>query len=282
MAVTGERARKGLADEFEQLFAKDGRPSVALLEQMLASARHYAQIEDGTAGGPAARRSLAALRRVTYDEWVPPLLAYLARPVPGLDLAEYLGLLERITMQNWVRRLGRAKRNTIYYRLITAINGAEGAERVREHFRDGANDEEFFAILDGQVYGLPYAQAVLLRLEEAAQDDSVTRTYGGRLSIEHVLPQSPKDPYWEARFGPREHQQWLHRLGNLTLLSGMKNVLARNYAFPAKRDVYLKHNAVVSFDLTKEVCAAEEWTLAVLEARHARLMEVARSLWGMS
>ncbi|HEY0777679.1 MAG TPA: DUF262 domain-containing HNH endonuclease family protein [Gemmatirosa sp.] len=281
-AVTGRRPTKGLADEFEQLFAEDPRPSVVLLEQMLASARHYAQIEAGTAGGPTARRSLAALRRVTYDECVPPLLAYLARPVPALDLAEYVGLLERITMQNWVRRLGRAKRNTIYSRLIKAILDGEGAEHVREHFRDGANDEEFFAILDGEVYGFPYAQAVLLRLEEGAQDDSVTKTYGGRLSIEHVLPQSLKDPYWEARFSTREQQQWLHRLGNLTLLSGMKNVLARNYAFPAKRDVYLTHNAAVSFDLTKEVCAATEWTPSVLEARHARLMDVARGLWGMT
>jgi hypothetical protein len=34
--------------------------------------------------------------------------------------------------------------------------------------------------------------AVLLRLEEASQDNSVTKSYGGRLTIEHVLPQALK------------------------------------------------------------------------------------------
>ena len=43
-------------------------------------------------------------------------------------------------------------------------------------------------LLGGDVYGKPFASAVIRRLEESAQDNSVTKTYAGAIQIEHILP----------------------------------------------------------------------------------------------
>jgi hypothetical protein len=278
-ALVAEKARKSLAEEFEVIIRRDNSPPIDYLKGLIGSAKNYEKITDADLADPEALRSLAALKRVTYDEWIPALLAYLNRPVAALSEAEFIALLEKITMQNWVRRLGRTKRNTIYYRLITAINKGETADQIRKIFRDSANNAEVFSLLQGDLYGLPSTQAILLRLEEGMQDVSVTKTYGGRLTIEHVLPQVLKEKYWIDRFSIAEHQQWLHKLGNLTLLCGKKNTKAQFYEFPKKKEIYLKQNEKVSFDITKEICGETDWRVAQIEARQKRLLEVAEKLW---
>ena len=66
-------------------------------------------------------------------------------------------------------------------------------------FRKNAKNEEFLELLGGELYGKPFDAAVLLRFEEAAQDESVSKTYSGSVTIEHVLPQALRDDYWKNR-----------------------------------------------------------------------------------
>lgn len=281
-SVVAAKARGTLYEEFEPLVKAETGGPLVFLDAILASAENYMRILEGDFSDASASRSLRALRRVEYDEWIPPLLAYLNRPVDGLGEAEFIGLLERITMQNWVRRLGRAARQTVYFQLIAAIRDGKDAAAVQEIFRKNANNEEFLSLLGGEVYGRQFDGAVLLRLEEASQDDSVTKSYSGRLTIEHILPQALKDEYWKTRFTPELQAVWLHRLGNLTLLCGHKNYKAQYYDFERKKDIYNKRNKKVSFDLTKEVCEHQEWTAKAIEDRQAKLMDLARTIWMIS
>lgn len=277
--VLAEKARKSLAEEFEPIIRDDKGSPTDYVKTLISSAKNYDKIVNSDFTDTESLRSLAALKRVSYDEWIPALLAFLNKPVVGLTEIEFLTLLEKITMQNWVRRLGRTKRNTIYYRLITSLNKAETANQIIKIFRDNANNAEVFTLLQGDVYGLPSAQAILLRLEEGMQDVSVTKSYGGNLTIEHVLPQALKEQYWIDRFSPIEHQQWLHKIGNITLLCGKKNTKAQYYDFSKKKDIYLKRNEKVSFDMTKEICNEADWGLAQIETRQKRLIELAEKMW---
>lgn len=278
-SLTANKARKSLADEFEELIKGcDGAP-LDFLEGVTRSAKNYRRIIKGKFDDTPTVRSLAALRRVSYDEWVPAMLAFLNKPVADMELAEFADLLERVTMQNWVRRLGRTKRLTIYFQLIMAINRGSDAESVRKIFVEGANNEEFFSLLDGDIYGLPSAMAILLRLEEGVQDTSVTKTFEVRITIEHVLPQALKEDYWKDRFTVDLHGRWLHRLGNLMPLAGNKNYKAQYFDFDRKKAIYERRNDKVSFDLAKEVCRVEDWNEAALSARQRRMMEIARELW---
>lgn len=280
-SIVATKTRKALHEEFEPLIAAAADPFV-FLDEINTSARNYLRIQRNEFESPAARRALRSLQRVAFEEWIAPLLAFLNKPVAGMSEAEFVDLLERITYQNWIRRLAFTARLTVYFQLITAIRDGRPADDIRTIIRANSNDEEFRALLDGEVYGRPFAQAVLLRLEEADQDESVTKDFGGKITIEHVLPQALKDDYWRRRFSEDEHRLWLHRLGNLALLAGIKNYKAKFYSFDRKKEVFSRKNDKVSFDTTKAILAMPEWTPAHLVERQVELIGRAVRIWSVA
>lgn len=279
-SVVAIKARKSLHEEFAPLVEASATP-FAFLDVLNTSARNYLRILRNEFDTPAARRAVRSLRRVAFEEWIPPLLAFLNEPVEGLTEDAFVDLLERITYQNWIRRLAFTARLTAYFQLITAIRARKTADDIRAIFRANSNDEEFRILLDGEIYGRPFAQAVLLRLEEADQDESVTKDFGGKITIEHVLPQALKDAYWRERFTDDEHRLWLHRLGNLALLAGIKNYKAKFYSFARKKEIFADKNDKVSFDTTKPILAAVHWTKDELAIRQNDLVERARQIWAL-
>lgn len=280
-SIVATKARKTLHEEFSPLVAASASP-FDFLEDLNTSARNYLRILRNDFATPSARRSVRSLRRVAFEEWIPPLLAFLNDPVADLEEAEFVDLLERITYQNWIRRLAFTARLTAYFQLITAIRNGKSPKKIRKIFLENADDEEFVALLEGNVYGRPFAQAVLLRLEEADQDESVTKDFGGKITIEHVLPQALKDPYWRERFTDDDHRLWLHRLGNLALLAGIKNYKAKFFSFERKKEIFAKKNDKVSFDTTKPILAAANWTKKELAVRQTDLIERARVTWSLA
>ena len=126
-----------------------------------------------------------------------------------------------------------------------------------------------------------FDQAVLLRLEEAHQDESVTKDYAGKITIEHVLPRALKEEYWRERFSDDEHRLWLHRLGNLALLAGIKNYRAQYFSFDRKKKIYAECNNKVSFDTTKQILDQDDWTNDAIQTRHNQMVETAASIWAI-
>lgn len=280
-SIVATKARKALHEEFEPLIETAASP-FTFLDEVNTSARNYLRVLRNEFEAPAARRAVRSLKRVAFEEWIPPLLAFLNRPVADMPEGEFIDLLERITYQNWIRRLAFTARLTAYFQLITAIRAGKNADDIHAIFRANANDDEFRSLLDGEVYGRPFAQAVLLRLEEADQDESVTKDFGGKITIEHVLPQALKDAYWRERFTDDEHRFWLHRLGNLALLAGIKNYKAQYFPFDRKKKIYAERNNRVSFDTTKPILSADHWTKDLLIARQADLVDRAQRIWSVS
>jgi len=280
-SIVATKARKALHEEFEPLIETAASP-FTFLDEVNTSARNYLRVLRNEFEAPAARRAVRSLKRVAFEEWIPPLLAFLNRPVADMPEGEFIDLLERITYQNWIRRLAFTARLTAYFQLITAIRAGKNADDIHAIFRANANDDEFRSLLDGEVYGRPFAQAVLLRLEEADQDESVTKDFGGKITIEHVLPQALKDAYWRERFSDDEHRLWLHRLGNLALLAGIKNYKAQYFPFDRKKKIYAERNNRVSFDTTKLILSADHWTKDLLIARQADLVDRAQRIWSVN
>ena len=280
-SIVATKARKALHEEFEPLIETAASP-FTFLDEVNTSARNYLRVLRNEFEAPAARRAVRSLKRVAFEEWIPPLLAFLNRPVADMPEGEFIDLLERITYQNWIRRLAFTARLTAYFQLITAIRAGKNADDIHAIFRANANDDEFRSLLDGEVYGRPFAQAVLLRLEEADQDESVTKDFGGKITIEHVLPQALKDAYWRERFTDDEHRLWLHRLGNLALLAGIKNYKAQYFPFDRKKKIYAERNNRVSFDTTKPILSTDHWTKDLLIARQADLVDRAQRIWSVN
>ncbi|MDX2179376.1 MAG: DUF262 domain-containing HNH endonuclease family protein [Bryobacteraceae bacterium] len=278
-SVIGAKSRGSLHEEIKPLVQAHVGGPLSFIESVISSGKNYMRIVEGDFDDAATMRAIRSLQRVDHNDWHPPLLAFLNHPVAGIVVAEFARSLEKITIQNWVRRLGRTARLTVYYQLVGAMKSGKMAEDIRQIFRNNAQNAEFIHLLGADFYGRPFDEAVLLGLEEASQDESVTKIFSGRLTIEHVLPQAMKDDYWSQRFSEDEHSLWLHRLGNLALLSGNKNYKAQNYDFDKKKEVYGERNRKVSFDLTKEICDQQEWTVSAIQTRHDRLLKLAATTW---
>jgi len=277
-SIVATKTRKSLNEEYEPMVQQVDTP-FAFLDDLNASAKNYLRITNNEFDGAPTRRSVRSLLRVNFEEWIPPLLAFLNDPVEGFPEQEFIDLLERITYQNWIRRLAFTARLTVYFQLISAIRARKSAEDVKAVFLQNAQNDEFLSLLNGEVYGKPFAKALLLRLEEAHQDESVTKDYSGRITIEHVLPQALKDPYWCERFSEDDHRHWLHRLGNLALLAGSKNYKAQYFDFERKKKIYSDRNSKVSFDTTKQILDQGDWNSDAIAARHDEMVTAAKSIW---
>ena len=279
-SVIPEKARKTLHEEFESLVSRISNP-FEFLAELTDSAKNYGRVQYMQFEDPRVLRALRSLHRVNFEDWIPPLLAYLNSPPEDLSEKEFVDLLERITYQNWIRRLAYTARMTVYFQLINAIRSGESGDSIRSIFRKNSNNEEFEELLDKEVYGRPFAKAVLLRLEEADQDESVTKDFGGKITIEHVLPQSMGDDSWLNSFSEEEHKTNVHRIGNLALLAGIKNYKAQNFPFIRKKEIYSRKNEKVSFDTTKDIIEQSEWTPVQIRERQARLMNAAIRVWSI-
>jgi hypothetical protein len=122
---------------------------------------------------------------------------------------------------------------------------------------------------------------ILLRLDEALTERGAEydREY---VTVEHVLPQTPPvGSQWIVWF-PEEtvRREWVHRIGNLVLLSQRKNSAAYNYEFEVKKEKYFApREGSTPFALTAQVLNEREWTLPTLERRQMTLMEKFGEIW---
>lgn len=279
-SVVATKTRKSLHEEYEPLVKAATDPFV-FLKKLTNSAHNYLRIQHNAFDDVGSKRIVRSLFRVAFEEWIPPLLTFLNNPVDGLSEAEFVDLLEKVTYQNWIRRLAYTARLTVYFQLITAIRSGKSADDIRAIFLQNSRNGEFLGLLDGEVYGKPFARAVLLRLEEADQDESVIKDYGGRITIEHVLPQALKENYWRERFTPEDHGLWLHRLGNLAHLAGSKNYKAQYFGFDRKKNIYAERNNKVSFDTTKMILDQDDWQPDTIRDRQSQMLNAAAMIWAM-
>ena len=92
------------------------------------------------------------------------------------------------------------------------------------------------------------------------------------ISVEHILPQTPSTTsQWIKDFTPGEREAWLHRLGNLMLLSRRKNASLGNLDFADKRTRYFA-DRVESLPNSQRLLASTAFALTDLETRHQDLL----------
>jgi hypothetical protein len=117
-----------------------------------------------------------------------------------------------------------------------------------------------------------------------------------KLDIEHILPQRPRDELlaaW-AQDGAHEYADYVHRLGDLTLLEKPHNIVAGNDFFDAKKVLYAdssvymtrsiarlsevgKNTSVTAINRYLEEFA--EWDAATIDRRTESLIALALDIW---
>jgi hypothetical protein len=122
---------------------------------------------------------------------------------------------------------------------------------------------------------------VLLRLDSALAQGEASYDYP-IISVEHVLPQNPSAGSVWLKWFPttEERERYVHRIGNLALLSRRKNAEAQNYDFDKKKQKYFATDKGISpFVLTTQVLQKTEWTPAVINQRQNEQLQKLKTLW---
>ena len=122
------------------------------------------------------------------------------------------------------------------------------------------------------------AKRLLFGVNAAQDREARALDYQG-CAVEHVLPLS--ETYWQgwAGFAAMESEvgNWVHRIGNLTLLGDSDNFARRqfNADFSAKRPVF----AESPFVITRELSATPDWTPEAINTRSRTLARAAARVW---
>lgn len=104
-------------------------------------------------------------------------------------------------------------------------------------------------------------------------------------SIEHILPQTPSDPYWKERLKgltPSQVKKLTNSLGNLVATSGPRNSSLRNRSFPEKaRSKDRKTSYSYGSYSEIEVAQSEHWGPQEILARGLSLISFMSERWGV-
>ena len=88
--------------------------------------------------------------------------------------------------------------------------------------------------------------------------------------VEHVYPKKPTKGH-----ELEDHEDWVDRIGNLTLLASRPNRKAQNAPFHNKKTFFQDSELIH----TKELSEFSEWTTSTIVKRQRRLAEIAVSVW---
>jgi len=287
MVYAKRKMREGVLKEFRSIVLEKEPDRKHLIDAVVvpyADAYGWVLNESFETVGDAVaiNRLLHWLGHIDNADWVPPAMRVLVghRNNPT-EIEAFLRDLDRLASSMQIRGLYVNPRVERYGKLLDAIDEGQDLYDAESPLQLTPGEvDETRQRLGGPVYQHGSAKYLLLRLDDAISSGGATYDYP-LISVEHVLPQGmATDSQWAADFDSELHDEWVHRLGNLVLLTRRKNSQAQNYDFEVKKEKYFSSAGGVSpFALTTQVLQASDWTIERLQQRQADLVEILARLW---
>lgn len=280
-----------LAEFRKYVVEKIGDPRVLIDDVIVASARAFDQIRecswDGTAPAVTKKKIeelLEWLKRLDNEDWVPIAIQIMRFGDDGAKVLRHLEALERLAAYMFICRLNVNARVARYAKVLVAMAEGRDVADMPALALDATEQSKFIEKLQGEVYVEDKTRMyVLLRLDRALGDGAALY-YSKTVTIEHVLPQNPKEgSEWLRNFATPADRKWTHRLGNLLLLPLRKNVSAGTLDFAEKKKSYFssKHG-VSTFAITSGVLQEDAWTPEVVERRQRGAVAVLKEVWALA
>ena len=270
-----------------------------LLIDMLEYAKRYELLLDGKTGSAALNACILRLNRlettVTRTFFLEVLRLYDENKLTIEQITEIFQIAENYLFRRSICDLPTNVLNKIFLMLHSEIMRYDGTEsnyvekfkyallskKERSRFPD---DAEFAAaFVNKPIYLMNSKNKVYIleRLENfgTAEDKDVYRHCDeGTYSIEHIMPQH-LTPAWQKELGDdfeHIHEEWLHRIANLTLTA--YNSKYSNRSFTEKKTMQNGFDDS-GIRMNTWIAKRDKWTLAELEDRSSYLMDRALTIW---
>lgn len=295
LALKTQASKQGKADEiyftFRRTFGSIGHGTEELdvfLKELFRFARYHAAFSIGTNAPELLRQPLARLRRLVDAPATLVMRLFechdQAKTLSEQQFAEAIGLIESYVFRRAIcgeqtRGYWQVFANMAYR--IDSLRPFEtlkvGFARQRDNYRFPGDNEFQKALEERDIYGKRVCFDLLDSLENHGSKE-LTDT--SKYTIEHIMPQNEKlVPKWREMLGDNwrdVQQQWLHRLGNLTLTG--YNSTYQDRPFDEKKTIPGGFNDS-SVRLNKFVREQQVWTASEMERRGKELAQRAIFIW---
>lgn len=277
---------------------------LSMVELLASINAQAAQYESWTETALRADAQLGSAEMAFYRmhaagvELLKPLVIWLHAPgkrIPGDVADEIIRMAESWVTRRQLLRLAGSDLGRIVAEIIsTNANTSSGelVDRVRGHLARlnvtstyWPGDEEVRRALVSEPVYRRYPRARLRMYLEAVENLYRSQTRQGQLArvglpIEHILPQKWSE-HWAVETPEQQElrQDHVHRLGNLTLLTGPLNSKVSNGPWPLKRGAMLQHNTI---SMTGRVVADTEhvaWDERLIDERTRVMIDAILRIW---
>lgn len=278
-----------LLKEFKEHVMPLKYPRSFMDEVLLPMAQAFCELRDAdyasTHHAEQVNEHLRWLNRLEFKDWVPPALTFFVRHRQRPEaVLTFFRDLERLGYSMLARRASVNERIERFSALTGAVEAGSDLYSATSLLQLSPDEQHrTYAALAGPLYEThsPRALALLLlRLDHLMSDGSASYQHEV-VSVEHVMPQQPAPNSQWATWVPDKavHQLWVHRLGNLALLSRKKNSSASNRDFTWKKAAYFTKGGTTAFALTTEVLQFADWTADVMQRRQDAMLGKLEAHW---
>ena len=249
--LKAENPRRALQDELKEQFK--GKNAQQIILDIEKYAKVLLEINNDTKD-----KNISLLRYLNHSVYWKTILAT-ASHTNYLHTNELKSVIRKYYYQSWIAggTLNRIKQTS--FNIIKAIKRNEPIDLIIDLVEENLNKYESYEVfLDNEsLYFINWHKPLLLAVEYFEQDDREFIPITRELHTEHILPKewNREDLNWKDNFYQEQANRLLNSLGNLTLLSGTKNIQASNRNFSDKQEIYNGKgiDGKTSFEITKRV-----------------------------
>lgn len=285
---------------------------IEFAERLVVAAADYRRFAEGKAPDGSSIRYLDNIRSLSGKARQHFILMLAGRHLPVNALTELARQIESLFFVYTVTREPTKAFEVVFGEWAEDLRTAEGqedveriiAQRLRPLVDAKSGDFDFAlgALTASRIqkYRLKYVLAKLAQyvdqvaFQNALATADLAMYLDGKLEIEHILPQNPEPALRAAFDKPAEYDEWLERLGNLTLLEKTLDAAVGNKPFDEKLKAYpeskvLMTRAIASVDgygkdtslkrALELLSSYANWGSETITHRQASLGKLARKVW---
>lgn len=222
--------------------------------------------------------SLIRLKDMGASSFYPVILAMKNLEFNESDIALVSHAIEILILRNCVVAGKVANKYEIIFAKI-ALNISDkdyttSDEIINRIKKEIISDEEFYnSFCTFKSKKKVIIRYILSKINDSLNSEVMTNNDYQKIHIEHIMPQT----LGQWNISTENHEQYLWRIGNLTLLGSEYNKKNSNKLFSDKKEMYSKSK----IDISNNLVTYNEWTIDSIEKRQSYLADIAVKLWNI-
>ena len=248
-----ENTKRSLQDELKKEFRN--KKSLEIILDLERFVENFLEMDDNFDKDISM---LKYLRQSVY--WKSILLT--AKQVEYKEYGQLKELIRKYYYQSWIADGTSNRVKQTSFSIIKKVKDKKPISEIKNLITENLNwYNNYTEYLDSEyVYWRTWHKPVLLAIEYMEYDSKEFIPLSTKLHTEHILPSGwdNEELDWKDKFSEESADNLLNSLGNLTLLSGTKNIRASNRNYSDKKEIYKGNSGKgfdgkTSFEITKRI-----------------------------